>query len=139
MRQGIARIGVLAALAGALSLPATASAQCDLPKGYYTAAAQYEYALNTELGILGTRLQNQLPPPGSELDVNHLVQNAPYTAQGIASAVGDSASYLGLATYNFATAAATAIATDPPECVSRAAAPAARKRAARRSSRRRAR
>ncbi len=138
MRLRVARIGVLAALAGALSLPATASAQCDLPKGYYTASAQYEYALNTEMGILGTRLQNQMPPVGSELDVNHLIQNAPYTAQAIASAVGDSASYLGLATYNFATAAATAIASDPPECVSRAAAPA-RKRAAKRSSRRRAR
>src|ERR687890_2202208 len=121
--QGIARLGVLAAFAGVLCLPASAAQQCDLPKGYYTAEAQYEYSVNTELGIWGTRAQQYLPAPGSEIDVNHLIETAPYTAQGLAAATVESASYLGLATYNFSTAAANAFANEPPTCVATVAAP----------------
>ena len=75
MRRGIS-IVALAATAG-LAVPALASAQCSLPKGIYTANAEYQYATDLFSGQVQSSLAQLLAAARNPADQAAQAMTAP--------------------------------------------------------------
>ena len=117
-----------AILTGAAALAATcafgtgvAGAQtgCQLPKGWYTSAAQLQYDLYTESGFMGTRIQRYIPPPGSSIDMHNFLRRTPYNAVDIGTGTVTSVGYLAQAALRFVDGMAMATVNEPPSCSSK--------------------
>lgn len=114
------RATLLAAAATAATwaiAPGGASAQsCALPKGWSTAALQYQYDVYTESGFIGTRLTRYLPPPGSGIDTHNFLRRLPGNAVSLTTGTATSAGFLAQASLRFANDMATAAVNEPPSC-----------------------
>ena len=120
MRRAILLCAAATAAAAAFGTGvASAQSPCQLPKGWYTSAAQYQYDVYTETGFMGTRVQRYIPPPGASIDTHQFIRRIPLNAYGLAAGTATSAAFLVDATTRFVTGMAMATVSEPPSCTAR--------------------
>ncbi len=126
MRRG--HFAIAAAVAAALAVPSVAAADCTLPKGVYTANAEYEYQTYLFEGQAETSVGNLASALGTPSDKRRLEEALADVSRGNASR----GTVFAGATGTYVAAVATALAAEPPTCTSATAAPAKHKRSAKR-------
>lgn len=120
MRRGLFAIAAVAALA----VPSVASADCTLPKGVYTANAEFQYQTYLFEGQSEASVANLVSALGTPTDKRRLEEAIADVSRGNAARgttfAGASAAYVA--------AVSTALANDPPQCTSSAKKRSAKKR-----------